>query len=221
MKLFPYLKQGDNAIVFKERNLETTTSSQITISKVIVYWRFENVDKDTSVKLVDKDGAVTSVAFGKGYWSFLDIKKRFGEEGIRLEGNPHNNTCRIHTGELEVNLKEIGPLLGFQQNEVIQRGLVMNSNKVNINRHLEYVTLSCNTVDSEKVVDWFGEPGEIVAVLPVDTSQRLNGTFTKFENATFSSPVTNGSHKKITFTIRDNLLLSQVKLYLTCECVIH
>ena len=173
------------------------------------------------MRLVDMDGAVTSVAFGKGYWSFLDIKKRFGEEGIRLEENSHNNTCRINTGKFEVNLKEIGPLLGFQQNETIQRGLVTDSNKVNVNRYLEYVTLSCNIVDSEKVVDWFGEPSEIVAVLPVDTSQMLNGTFTKFENVTFSSPVTNGSHKQISFTIRDNLPVSQIKLYLTCECVIR
>ena len=76
MKLFPYLKQGDNTFVFREKNLRTGDSSKISISKIIVYWRFENVAKDTSVRLTRQDGTVTSVTFGKGYWSFLDIKKK-------------------------------------------------------------------------------------------------------------------------------------------------
>ena len=221
MKLLPYLKQGVNTYVFKERNMSTMLASKITISKIVVYWRFENVDKDTYVKLTSQDGAVTNVLFGKGYWSFSDIKKRFEEEGIGLEANPHNNTCRIQSKDYEVNLKELGPLLGFQQNEVLTRGLTEDSGRVNINRRLEYITISCSIVDSEKVVDRFGEPSEIVAVLPVDTSQRLNGTFTKFEDVTFSSPVNNGCFKQINFSIRDNLPVNQIKLYLTCECVIE
>ena len=221
MKLLPYLKQGDNTFVFKEKNMSIMSASKITISKIGVYWRFENVDKDTFIKLTSQDGTVINVSFGKGYWSFSDIKKRFKDEGIGLDANPHNNTCRIQTKDYEVSIKELGPLLGFKQNEVPTRGLVKDSGKVNINRHLEYITISCSIVDSEKVVDRFGEPSEIVAVLPVDTSQRLNGTFTKFEDVTFSTPVNNGSFKQINFSIRDNLPVNQIKLYLTCECVIE
>ena len=53
MKPFPYLKQGDSTFVFGEKNLITTDNSKVTISNVVSYWRFENVDKDTFVKLTD------------------------------------------------------------------------------------------------------------------------------------------------------------------------
>ena len=76
-------------------------------------------------------------------------------------------------------------------------------------------------MDSEQVVDWFGEPSEIIAVLPIDTSQRLNGTFTTFENTSFSAPAINGSFKEIKFDIQDNLLTSKVRAHLTFECTIH
>ena len=77
MKLLPYLKQGTNTFVFKEKNLMTVAGFKINISKVVVYWRFENVNEDTTVKLTAQDGSVTSLAFGKGYWSFSDIKAKF------------------------------------------------------------------------------------------------------------------------------------------------
>ena len=98
---------------------------------------------------------------------------------MRLEKTDHNNTCRVHAESYTVNLGDIGLLLGFEQSEVIQRGSSKDSGRVRINQRMEYVTLSCDLVDNEMVVDRYGEPSQIVAVLPVDTSQRLNSTFTK------------------------------------------
>ena len=140
---------------------------------------------------------------------------------MELQANTFDNTCQMRAKDDEVNLKEVRPLLSFQPNETIPRGLTKVSGKVNINRRLEYITLSCSIVDSEQVVDRYGEPSEVIAVLPVDTSQRLNGAFTKFEAVTFSCPVNNGSYKQINFCIKDNLPVSQIKLYLTCECLIE
>ena len=134
MKLFPYLKQGDNTFVFNEKNFVTTDNSNVTISNVVIYWRFENVDKDTFVKLTDQAGTGTNVSFGKGYWSFDDIRTRLGEEGVRVEIISHNNTCRVHAGSYTVNLGDIGLLLGFGQSEVIQRGSSKDSDRVNINK---------------------------------------------------------------------------------------
>ena len=221
MKLFPYLKQGSNPFVFKEKNLITSENSRITISKVIIYWWFNNIETDTFVSLTAQDSTVTNVLFGEGYWTFSDIKQKLETEGVSLDQNSHNGTCRIHSEDYKVNLNDLGPLLGFQSGAVIQRGLTKDSKRVNINQSLEYVTLSCNIVDSEQVVDRFGEPGEIAAILPVDTSQRLNGTFTIFENVCFSAPIINGSFKQITFDIQDNLLSTKVKVHMQCECTIE
>ena len=63
--------------------------------------------------LTDQNGAVTNVTFGKGYWSFLDLKKRFGEESVILTQNAHNNSCRLATNDYDVDLGDLAPLLGF------------------------------------------------------------------------------------------------------------
>ena len=220
MKVFPYLKKGDNTFVFSEKNLVTTNGSKVTILNVVIHWRFENVDKDTFVKLTDQAGTGTNISFGQGYWSFDDIKTRLGEKGVRLERIYHNNTCRVHAESYTVNLGDIGLLQGFVRGEFIRRGSSKDSGRERVNQRLEYVTLSCDLVDNEKVVDRYGEPSQIVAVLSVDTSQRLNGTFTKLEDACFTAPIGSGSFKKIRFTIQDNVPSSLVKLYLSCECEI-
>ena len=54
----------------------------MTLSNIVVYWRFENTDKSTLVKLTDQLGVGTNVYFGQGYWSFEDIRAKLSEEGV-------------------------------------------------------------------------------------------------------------------------------------------
>ena len=129
--------------MFVERNLITTADSKITISNVVVYWCFENVDdKNTLVKLTDRAETGTNVSFGKGHWSFDDIKTRLGEEDTKLESINHNNTLLNSRWELYRQPGGYWPSFGFGQCEVIQRGSSKDSSRVNINRRLEYITLS-------------------------------------------------------------------------------
>ena len=79
-------------------------------------------------------------------------------------------------------------LLGFPENKVIAKGTYVDSGVVNITKHLDYITLACDVVDREKNTNRYGQKSTVVALLPVDTSQNLNGTFKtwRFSSETFS-----------------------------------
>ena len=196
IKFHLYTKQGENKYVFQSKNLDASRCSKIVLEKVKIFWRFENLDRDTTA-LTDQAGNLTNVSFGEGYWSFFDLKKRFAEEGVILN-------------DYEINLGEVGPLLGFGRNKIISRGTLVDLGHVNVNKGLEYVSVSCNIVNNQKVLDRYGQNSTIIALLPVDTSQRLNGT----------SPINAGSYSEVEFTVKDNLPTNLVKLYLLCEVTI-
>ena len=217
MKTYQYLKQGENNFIFRERNLKVCEGSELTISNIVINWRFENIEKDTKVKLIDSSNVGTDVTFEKGYWTFDDIKERLGQNNVSLNKNIQSNTCRIYSKDSSVNLGEVGLLLGFGANKVISRDAATNSGTVRINKNLEYITVHCDIVDNEHVLDRFGEPSKIICVLPIDRSQRLNGTSSEFDKVFTGIPLNSGSYKRITITIKDNLSPSIIKLYMTCD----
>ena len=131
-----------------------------------------------------------------------------------------NNECRISSLENTVNLGNIGPLLGFLPNTVIQRGLTKDSGQVSINQGLESLVISSSLVDDQDVFDSSGEHSQVVAVLPIDTTQRLNSTMTNYGQLEFSAPIFNGNIRQFTITVGDNLVRTAVKLHLFAECEI-
>ena len=56
-----------------------------------------------------------------------------------------------------------------------------DSGVVDITQHLEYITLGCNLVDREKNTDRYGQKSDVIATLPIDTTQNLNGSFTHYK----------------------------------------
>ena len=219
-KIYLRIKQGENTYKFKERALSLGTGSTITLRKIIVLWHFENVVQDEQVTLTDQNGAVTNHMFGKGYWTFSDLQKEFAEHNVTLTPILHNGTCRISPLENTVDLGRIGPLLGFSPNTVIQRGLTKDSKRVSINQGLESLVISSSLVDDQNVFSSWGEHSQVVAVLPIDTKQRLNGTMTNYEQLEFSAPISNGNIRQFTITVGDNLVKTAVKLHLYAECEI-
>ena len=219
-KLYFYLKEGVNTYKFRERALSLGTGSTMTLKKLIALWRFENVPQDEQMSLTSQDGSVTQLVFGEGYWSFSDLQKEFAESNITLTPIPHNNTCRISSLENTVDLGNIGPLLGFLPNTVIQRGLTKDSKRVNINQGLESLVISSSLVDDQNVLDSSGEHSRVIAVLPINTTQCLNGTMTNYGELEFSAPIFNRNVRQFTVTVGDNLLRTAVKLHLFAKCEI-
>ena len=75
-------------------------------------------------------------------------------------------------------------------------------------------------MDDQSVFDSSGEHSQVVAVLPIDTTQLLNGTMTNYGELEFSAPIFNGNVRQFIITVGDNLLKTAVKLHLFAECEI-
>ena len=205
-KLALYLKQGEDLYTF-ETPLVLKEGATITLKNIYVIWRFENVPNNIiSVTLTNSKGQTTVVRFERWYWSFLSFKDTFFTEGVSLSLNMHNNTCRIPSKENDANLGELGPLLGFAKNTVIRRGTTKDSGKVNINRGLENITIGSNLVNTDKNFNRFGHGSNIIATLPVDVSQDLNGFMTSFKNMSFTAPLNNGNFKQVSFFVKKTLI---------------
>ena len=95
-----------------------------------------------------------------------------------------------------------------------------DSGRININQGLESIVISSSLVDDQSGFDSSGEHSQVIAVLPIDTTQRLNGTMTNYGELEFSAPIFNGNVRQFTITVGDNLLRTSVKLHLFAECQI-
>ena len=70
------------------------------------------------------------------------LKKEIESYGnVTLEANKHNRTCSI-TSDNTINLKNLGPILRFDKDQVINANMKTTSkNEVNINNGLKYNVL--------------------------------------------------------------------------------
>ena len=48
------------------------------------------------------------------------ISEKFGENGVQLERNRHDNFSKIFSKSGNVSLKNLAPLLGFPANKVVR-----------------------------------------------------------------------------------------------------
>ena len=143
-KVHRYLKQAVNTYTFQEKALVLGNNATMMLKKIIALWQLENVVQDEQVSLTDQNGAVTQLVFGQGYWTFSDLQKQFANENVTLTPILRSNMCRISSLNFTVNLGNIGPLLGFIPNAVIQRGLTKDSKRVDINQGLLSLVISSN-----------------------------------------------------------------------------
>ena len=97
---------------------------------------------------------------------FQMVVERVKEENIALEISKVDGTCSIiHDDTLVLGL--IGELLGFPATSIIQaNNTIESTSKVEINRGLRYVEVSCEIVDRSSAN----------STLPVITDGSLKGT---------------------------------------------
>ena len=186
----------------------------VTILVFVVTLRFENLGKDEGITLTKKDGTQKVVIFGKGYWSFNSIAKRMKEEGISFKRNEHNNTCRIHCETDQVNLENVGTLIGFERNKVVPVGAYVDSGNVDVNLGLRYFTIGCNLVNEFLNKNKRQGPSNVTATIPIVADETLNGSVTNFGDQRWCAPLGNGERNNIEFYVKDNTLNQVLKLSL-------
>ena len=218
-KLSIFTKHGEHQSSFGPNEINFEKGAKMRVTNICVRWRFKNVNQtNTDVVKVADDGTRTVITFGEGFWTLFQMAKRFEEEGIELTFNAHDNTCRIFCKDAQLELGQFGVLLGFPENKVVTKGMYSDSGVVNITQHLEYITLGCDLIDREKNTDRYGQRSNVIATLPIDTTQNLNGSFTHYKDLTFVAPVKEGEKTYCKFTIEDNTKSRQViKCYLSAD----
>ena len=98
---------------------------------------------------------VLHVKSEEGYWTFSMIKDRFTYElgTTVLKANKYDSTCSLEV-DGDFDLSKFGELLGFRENTHIDTNNMLTSpNKVDINRGLRYITISCDLVNSDNNID--------------------------------------------------------------------
>ena len=151
------------------------------------------------------DTANTKVVFKKGYYTFDTLKKEFENTGkIELEAIESTGKCKLRSDK-KMNLKTLGPILGFSENKVISPNTwVTSENKVNINVSLEFVNIYCNLINaSRNFTD--GKRSNILTQIPIPSDRSLKGSVsTNTEEDKEGIMLHNGIYNEIEFFVEGN-----------------
>ena len=115
-----------------------------------------------------------TVKFKEGYWTFSMIKNRFTYE-LGTTVLKANKYFRDSTFSLkvdgDVDLSMFGELLGFREDMHIEANDILTSpNKVEINRGLRDITISCDLVSSNKNINSEGVRSTVISSLLITTT---------------------------------------------------
>ena len=113
----------------------------------------------------------------EGYWTFEMLMDKLKGENITLGAS--NDYRYFHT-------KTESP------------------NKVEINRGLRYVEVSCDIVVSSRVIDPHGKRSNVIYTLPVTADGSLKVTVVHYTDIESRVPVNKGSFNSIKFKVRAN-----------------
>ena len=95
---------------------------------------------------------------------------------VTLEANKHNGTCSI-TSDNTINMKNLEPLLGFNNNQNINTNTKTTSGKqVDINNGLEYIEISCSLVNMSENIDSNGKKSNVMVTLLIISTQTLKSS---------------------------------------------
>ena len=133
------------------------------------------------------------------------LAKKFKSIGkITLTITPENGKCVIESDK-DMNLKNLGLLLEFTKNKVIQKNTSVKSDSmVDINRGLHYVSICCDAVDRTKNFDNDGKRSCMITSLPITTNQTLKGSVSHFDNIDSRVSINKGQYNSLNFTVLTN-----------------
>ena len=203
-KLSLLLDSGKNK-VYLERFVRTRSDSKMEVRNVAVYWNFRNIIKNFN-DTITLMATPKDVTFEEGYWTFHMMAERLAQSDVKLDRNRYDNTCKIFPKNTDVNLKSLGPMLGFPKDTTVRANTWTNSpSNVDVNLGLRYVTVECSSVDTDRNFDRHGKRSKVIATLPVTSEQSLNSSVTHYRDLTSEVAVVNGDHNLFEFDVNTNV----------------
>ena len=155
-KLSLLLNSGKNEI-YLGGFVHTKPNAKAKIKNLTIYWNFKNVNVTLGSK---------TITFKEGYWTFYNIAKKLNKSGVKLKWNRYDTTCSAYPKNDSLNLKNLGPLLGFSKNKTVNANSWLKSPlKVKVNLGLGYVTAECSLIDIDKNFDHYGKRSKIIATI--------------------------------------------------------
>ena len=120
---------------------------------------------------------------------------------VTLKQNSYDNSCTL-TSDQAMSLKQFGVLLGFSTNKKITANTAIKSNRVNINRNLEFIKILCDSVDRSSNT-YNGYQSNLLVSLPTSSTQSLNGSIQEFFDIESKVPTNKRVINQMTFYLTD------------------
>ena len=194
---------ADNAAV-QSKELELDESFIIThedpyllVKKAAVFLNYNNITSDLEITYNNIKKTIK-----EGHWTFSMLKKEIESYGtVTLEANKYYGTCNI-TSDNTINLKNLGPILGFDKNQVINTNTKTVSGKqVNINNGLEYIEVSRSLVNMSENINSDGQKSDVIITLPITSTQTLKGSVQHYTDIESRVQIDNGVINKVNFKV--------------------
>ena len=178
-KIFISKEENKRKIISLDEPLFLNNCHKMFLKSISIFWDYNNLNSNYFYNY-DIDSANTKVAFKEGYYSFSLLKKEFENTGkIELEEIPFTGKCKIKTDK-KINLKTLGPILGFPSNKEIAANTFTESDFiVNVNNDLEFIKIYCNLISKSRNF-LNGKRSNILCQIPITTKQNLKGSISDF-----------------------------------------
>ena len=215
MKILSVLKEGQSKeLELDESFIITHENPYLLIKKATVFWKYVNISAGIGNNEITYNNIKKTIK--EGYWTFSMLKKEIESygAGVTSEANKYDGTCSI-TSDNTINFKNLGPILGFDKNQIINANTKTTSGKeVDINNGLEYIELSCSLVNKSENVNSDGKKSDVIITLPVTSTQTLKGSVQHYFDIESRMPIDKGVINKIDFKVTKNVGKVLLDLYI-------
>ena len=204
-----YIKNGEKTTFTLEKPI-ATNGDFITVREVTVFWNFENITStignNTFDRTVNGSGTKETKTINDGYYDFEQLKERLENDKLELQMNNYNNTCIVNNkSQYSVDMKKLGVLLGFPENQQLTSGSHASPKAVDVNHGLRYLAITCDLVDKSKNIGVDGKESDVLAFLPVTPGTRLNSNCYIYERGDASRVANNTVVSEMVFTVKSNI----------------
>ena len=123
-RLFVLIEGQSKEIELDESFIITHENPYLLIKKATGFWNYNNITSLAASSAASSAASDLEIIYNdikktikEGYWTFDMLKKEIESYGnVILEANKHNGKCSI-TSDSVINLKNLGPLLGFHKDQ--------------------------------------------------------------------------------------------------------
>ena len=202
-----HIKKGEKT-TFTFKKPIATYGTRIAAKEVTVFWNFKNITSTIGNNTFTvSNSSPPEKTINDGYYDFEQLKSRLENDKLELQMNAYDNTCTIdNKNNATVNLKKLGPLLGFAENQQLTaKTSKASSNSVDVNHGLRWLTVTCDLIDQSKNIDLDGEESDILAFLPITPGTRLNSSCYEYERENAWRVAKNAVVSEMVFTVNSNI----------------